>query len=492
MTSAKQVVPKQDALGVLMPGFTGTTLPGWLGALLHDGLAGVCLFGHNVETPEQVAALTEAIYATNPLAIISIDEEGGDVSRLHQREGSPFPGNAVLGRLDDLDITRRVAGSVGAELANVGINLTLAPDADVNSNRDNPVIGIRSFGADPARVAAHTAAWIEGVQGTGVAACAKHFPGHGDTSADSHYTEPVVSADTSLLARRELIPFLAAIDAGAKAIMTSHIRVPALDPHNVATFSATILGDVLREQLGFDGVVVTDALDMAGASGDRGIPAAAVAAVAAGSDLLCLGSNNSEGEVQAVLEALLEAAGTAELPSERLADAHGRCLGLARSMADQRQARSASSTNVTPEPVIDKADVAASFNLSDHARAVLASNSKPLRWIRIEPEPNVAIGVTPFGPFFDGGASASLVIPTDNREMADDYQADPGVLTVVVGRELHRDADALTAARTIAAGCRAIVVDMGFTDGEPVDIATFGASRLVGEALLELLDATST
>ena len=220
-----------------MPAFVGTTLPEWLEALLGEGLGGICLFGHNIDSPDQVAALNEAIHAANPGAIVSIDEEGGDVSRLHQREGSPFPGNAILGRLNDLDITRRVSVAVGTQLADIGIGLTLAPNADINSNPDNPVIGVRSFGADPNAVADHTAAWIAGVQAVGVATCAKHFPGHGDTFADSHHTEPVVSADADLLAARELVPFQAAISAGVNAIMTSHIRVPALDPDNIATFS---------------------------------------------------------------------------------------------------------------------------------------------------------------------------------------------------------------------------------------------------------------
>ncbi|MEZ5226374.1 MAG: glycoside hydrolase family 3 N-terminal domain-containing protein [Acidimicrobiales bacterium] len=237
MTTLDHSNVRRLALGVLMPGFVGTELPDWLDALLRSGLGGVCLFAHNVDSLDQVAALTSAIYAANPMAIVSIDEEGGDVSRLHQRDGSPFPGNAVLGRIDDVTVTRSVGRAVGAELASVGIHLTLAPDADVNSDPNNPVIGVRSFGADPQLVAAHTTAWIQGVQRAGVAACAKHFPGHGDTSSDSHLTEPVVTADAQLLARREFVPFEAAIAAGVKTIMTSHIRVPALDPDVAATFS---------------------------------------------------------------------------------------------------------------------------------------------------------------------------------------------------------------------------------------------------------------
>lgn len=482
MTSA-DALGYQDALAVLMPGFTGTTLPDWLGALLRDGLAGVCLFGHNVDTFDQVAALTEAIYTANPHAIISIDEEGGDVSRLHQREGSPFPGNALLGRLDDLEVTQAVANTVGEQLASVGIRLVLAPVADVNSNLDNPVIGVRSFGPHPEVVASHTAAWVEGVQAAGVAACAKHFPGHGDTSSDSHVSEPVVAADERLLSARDLLPFQTAIAAGTKAIMTSHIRVPALDPEVAATFSPAILGGVLRERLGFDGVVVTDALDMIGASGERGLPTAAVTAIAAGSDLLCLGSDTSEDEVSTIIDALTAAVGSAQLPPDRLADARSRCLTLSRWLADQRL-RGATSY---AQPTVSPATVASLFSLSDRAKAVLDSGGSRVRWVRIEPEPNAAIGATPFGPFFDGGAPPALVVPLDERGAAASYVAEPGVVTIVVGREFHRDEGALRAAQTIAAKGTTVVVDMGIANCDAVDIATFGASRIVGQALIELV-----
>jgi len=488
MTAAGSTERRRRALGVLMPGFVGTTLPDWLRSLLEDGLGGICLFGHNVDGPAQVAALTAAIYSANQHAIVSMDEEGGDVSRLHQRDGSPFPGNAVLGRIDDIEATRAVAHEVGAQLADVGIHLTLAPDADVNSNPDNPVIGVRSFGADPDAVAAHTAAWTDGVQAAGVAACAKHFPGHGDTSTDSHVSEPVVTADAATLSGRELVPFSAAIAADTKTIMTSHIRVPALDPDNVATFSQPILGDLLRGRLGFDGVIVTDALDMAGASGTRGIPAAAVAAVAAGSDLLCVGSNTSEREMHDIVEALVNADLAGELPTGRLSDAADRCSALARWAADRRRG-GPPEADAARESAVSARAVAASFTLSERAENVLATGAQPVRWVQIEPEPNVAVGDTPFGPFFEGGAVPSLVVPINDRGSADSYVAEAGVLTVVVGRELHRDGGALAAATTIAGKSEALMVDMGFAHSDDVHIATFGASRLVGEALLELLRA---
>ncbi|MGD8192897.1 glycoside hydrolase family 3 N-terminal domain-containing protein [Herbiconiux sp. P18] len=158
---------RSAVLGTLLPGFEGTTLPAWVERMLGEGLAGVCLFGENVESPEQLRALTAAVLAANPEALIAIDEEGGDVTRLFYDRGAPYPGNAVLGRLDDVEITRSVGSAVGAALRDVGVNLDFAPDADVNSNPLNPVIGVRSFGADPALAARHTVAWTEGLQSRG-------------------------------------------------------------------------------------------------------------------------------------------------------------------------------------------------------------------------------------------------------------------------------------------------------------------------------------
>jgi beta-N-acetylhexosaminidase len=157
---------RRSILGTLLPGFEGTELPSWVAGLLAEGLGGVCLFGENVASPAQLRTLTGAILAANPDALIAIDEEGGDVTRLFYDRGAPYPGNAVLGRLDDVAATRSVGAMVGAALRDVGVNLDFAPDADVNSNPLNPVIGVRSFGADPALAARHTVAWTQGLQAT--------------------------------------------------------------------------------------------------------------------------------------------------------------------------------------------------------------------------------------------------------------------------------------------------------------------------------------
>src|SRR3954453_6135898 len=188
------------AAAVLQPGFVGTTAPDWVRRRLGEGLGGGALFARNVRTPAQVAALTAQLRAERPDVIVAIDEEAGDVTRFESQLGSSRPGNPALGAIADPAPTEEVAHDLGTDLANAGITLDYAPDADVNSNPDNPVIGVRSFGADAQLVARHTAAWVRGLQSTGVAACAKHFPGHGDTSVVSHLDLPAVNGSPEHLA----------------------------------------------------------------------------------------------------------------------------------------------------------------------------------------------------------------------------------------------------------------------------------------------------
>src|SRR3954447_14577323 len=246
------------AATVLQPGFEGTTVPDWVRRRLAEGLGGVALFARNVESPAQVAALTAQLRAERPDVIVAIDEEAGDVTRFESRHGSSRPGNLALGAIDDLELTEAVARDLGAELAAAGITLNYAPDTDVNSNPDNPIIGVRAFGAEPQLVARHSAAFVRGLQDAGVAACAKHFPGHGDTSVDSHHAVPVIDRSRELLDAVELVPFRAAIQAGVLSVMTGHLLVPAYDDEFPATLSRRILVELLRDELGFDGLVVTD------------------------------------------------------------------------------------------------------------------------------------------------------------------------------------------------------------------------------------------
>ena len=231
------------AEAILIPPFPGTAAPGWVLAALGRGLAGVTLYGQNIAAPGQVsaliAALREATAGDGP--VIAIDEEGGDVTRVAFAEGSPYPGNAALGMVDDTALTRAVHQAIGADLAALGINFDMAPCADVLGAADSPAIGTRSFGADTGLVSRHTAAAVAGLQSAGVAACTKHFPGHGRTGTDTHEAIATIEGSLAELRLVDLPPFEAAIRAGTLAIMPSHLRVPELTGDLPATVSAAAI-----------------------------------------------------------------------------------------------------------------------------------------------------------------------------------------------------------------------------------------------------------
>ena len=453
-------------LGTLMPGFVGPTLPDWLGGLLDEGLGGVCLFGQNVVDREQVRALTDDIRTHRAETVISIDEEGGDVTRLHYATGSPYPGNALLGRIDDLALTEATGRWVGEELRAVGCTMTLAPDADINSDPRNPVIGTRSFGTDPEHVARHVVAWVRGVQSAGIASSVKHFPGHGDTAADSHLALPVVDRSLVDLRTRELVPFAAACEAGAATVMTSHILLPQLDAERPATMSAPILR-LLRSEFSYEGVIVSDALDMVGASGEIGIPAAAVRALAAGVDLCCIGTENTSDQMEEIVAAVIAAVRAGDLSRTRVEQAAARVRALG----------SIGSTSSSGAPSYPLPTVAAAFDI----RTTVPEGFSVLR---LDSEANIAVGEVPWGPFA-AGLSADAVA-TDSLTAVDL----PEGPVVVIGRDIHRRAWATDLIDRLRAGRTVVTVEMGWPadDRAYADIATFGASRLVGEALLEVLN----
>lgn len=447
---------------VLLPGFRGTELPDWVAERLRGGLAGVCLYGENVTSLGQVRSLIQQIRQAKPDALVAIDEEGGDVTRLHYREGSPYPGAALLGRIDDVAATAEVGRAVADDLAGVGADLNLAPVADVNSDPRNPVIGVRSFGADPALVARHVAAFTRAHEGVGVATSVKHFPGHGDTASDSHLALPVVDVPLDVLRTRDLPPFRAAIEAGARTVMSSHILLPQIDPANPATFSSRILGDLLRGELGFGGVVVSDALDMAGASGEIGIPAAAARALAAGCDLLCLGTGGSPEQLDAIADAVAGGVDPA-----RLADAAARVGALVASLRGERMPPA----DWAPVPLADGFSVAPGAVPAPEAVVVV-----------IETTANIAIGVSPWG-LEAAGVPVRRIAP--GEPLPTDLGPDAPV--ILVAKDVHRHPEIAALADVVRSSRPgSIVVDMGWPSG-PVDVATYGASRGVGTALLQWL-----
>ncbi|MGC5381813.1 glycoside hydrolase family 3 protein [Micromonospora sp. DT68] len=481
------------AAGVLQPGFVGTTPPQWVCRWLGEGLGSVVLFARNVVDTAQVATLTATLRAERPDVIVAIDEEAGDVTRIESARGSSRPGNFALGAVDDPQLTEAVARDLGIELAAAGITLDYAPDADVNSNPENPVIGVRSFGADPQLVARHTAAWVRGLQSGGVAGCAKHFPGHGDTRVDSHHDLPRITADRERLDACELAPFRAAIAAGVQAVMTGHLLVPALDEELPATLSHRILGGLLRDELGFSGVVVTDAVEMRAVADRYGFAGAAVRALAAGADAICIGGERADEQAARELrDAIVAAVVSGELPEERLAEAAKRVGQLAAWTVAARNAR-----NAAPRGGSDVGLVAARRAVRV-TTAPAGRETLPLTRaayvVEFEAPRNIAIGAeTPWGI----GEPLGDMLPgtTTVRYGEPDVPADPGVAAgdrplVLVVRDLHRHEWMRAAVhRALAARPDGIVVELGVPElvAGAVHLATHSGTQASGQAAAETL-----
>jgi beta-N-acetylhexosaminidase len=466
------------AAGTLLAAFQGTEAPAWILDELAAGLGGVTLFGFNVADPSQLTRLTASLRSAGE-PVVSLDEEGGDVTRLAHRSGSPCPGNAALGVVDDTELTGEVYRAIAAELIACGINLDMAPDADVNVAADNPVIGTRAFGNDPDLVARHTAAAVRGLQSMNVAACVKHFPGHGATEVDSHLEIPVVDVTREVLAARELVPFVAAIEAGSKAIMTAHVAVPALTGSTPATLSAAAITGLLRDELGYDGVVVSDALDMHAITHGVGLTEGAVLSLAAGADLLCLGPLPTADDVRKIIAAIVTATGDGRLPVARLEQAAARVADL-RSWFDSFSGTAAERQEV---------------GLRAARRAVRLTGAvgplvDPLV-VEVDTPPGIASGPVPWG--------LGSWLPEAEVVRVAAVHADPDALLtraggrslVVVVKDAHRHADSRSLVTALlAARPDATVVELGLPIWQPKSaayIATYGAARANTQAAVELL-----
>ena len=451
------------AAACLFPGFHGDAAPDWLKGLLGQGLGGVVLFGRNIRDPEQVAALTASLRAERPELIVATDEEGGDVTRLETAGGSSFPGNLALGAIDDPSLTRRVAAAIGGELAAVGIDLDLAPVADVLVDPASAIVGVRSFGSDPQLVARQVAAFVEGLQSVGVAACAKHFPGHGETVADSHLELPSSDASLDVLRERALPPFAAAVEAGARAVMTAHIHFDAFG-EEPATWNAAVV-ELLRTELGFDGVVMTDALEMQGAGGPEGMERSAVRALAAGADALCLGADMTPELVEGVHAAIVSAVGDGRLAEERLAEAARRVAELA--------------AWTSPRPLADREAGAEAARRALRVEGDPAVGENALV-IELWPEPTIAAGAA------HHGLGELLGVETIRLHEADPLPPAGDRPLVLALRDAHRHA---WQRELVVPG--AVVVETGVPAWRPADVqayvATYGAGRANLAAAAEAL-----
>jgi beta-N-acetylhexosaminidase len=459
---------ERQAAACIFASFPGAKAPDWVRAWLGRGLGGIVLFADNVVDRARAAALTDSLRAERPELVLAIDEEGGDVTRLEAASGSSYPGNLALGVVDDTELTEGVAAAIAAELTGIGVAMNLAPVADVNSNPRNPVIGVRSFGSEPELVARHVAAFVTGTQRIGVAACAKHFPGHGDTAVDSHLELPTVEGER----REALLPFRAAIEAGVACIMTGHLLVPELDDAP-ATLSPRIVSGLLRDELGFDGLVLSDALEMRAISWTVGLEEGALKALEAGVDALCLGRAQGEDVVESVHGAVVEAVRSGRLSADRVAEAAERI-----SRAAQR----------TPEQVTpDRAIGVAAARRALRVEGDVSLKSAPVV-VELQSEPSIAAGSGGHGL----GAAFSRRLPGTEVIMLSDgsepFDVPEGRPLVLVLRDAARHEWQQRVATALAP---TVIVETGLPGWRPdaatAWIETNGAARVNLEAAAEVL-----
>ncbi|MEE8737831.1 MAG: glycoside hydrolase family 3 N-terminal domain-containing protein [Bifidobacterium sp.] len=478
---------------VLWPGFNGTTVPSWLAFALEEGLAGALYFSQNFDAddPGQPGLLSRTIHGMAPDALLGVDEEGGIVTRLQSGEGSQEPGNAVLGRIDDTGATYRSGRRIGSLVAQAGIDIDLAPVVDVNSDARNPVIAVRSFGSDPLLVCRHASAMVRGIQEEGVACCIKHFPGYGDVVADPHHDIPVVHRTRRQTRSIHLPPFAAAIRAGAQCVMAAHIPVPYI-PGPVATLNPQAL-QPLREELGFEGVVICDALDMGAVSLTTDLRHAGAKALLAGNDLLCIGNpadkrGRDEDDFAQVRDGIFDALDEGSLPIRTLEQAQQRLARL------RAWSRSCASHGLDARPV-SSAD-GEQLRLARAAMEVrgdvrLGEPREPVLLVdaRASQSPVVGEDSGSHGAhrFFRALTEAGISVSTPSFSGDDTGQdalishiADGSLRVVVIaGQLLPGSGESLFVRRILATNPRTIVIQTGWPAGDDVAdhrIRTYGDS----------------
>ncbi|MEA4880312.1 MAG: glycoside hydrolase family 3 protein [Synergistaceae bacterium] len=413
---------------IMMVFFEGSTLSENLRKFVAElKVGGVILYSsrNNIESVGQVAELNWAIQQTardagSPPLFISIDQEGGLVNRI--REGvTLFPGNMALGAIGDPSLAGRVAAVMGEELASLGINVNFAPVVDVNNNPMNPIIGVRSFGSAPRAVARLGSAMISSFMEKGVLPAAKHFPGHGDTAVDSHTGLPLIPASKNRLEEVEFPPFQAAIDAGVPMVMTAHVLVPSLDEKNPATLSSSILG-MLRSEMGFKGLIITDSMGMAALKKERTMEEAAIGAFNAGADILLFGADKGHEETEhfGIYSALLDSCRRGKISADRLDESVGRILAAKETLGlFGRNWRPAFSPCLSPDGSATAREAAlrsitVARNRRDILQTVRDGKKRPLLW----PRERIAAG-TVFAEFFPSVDLIEVPEKPEERDMAD-------------------------------------------------------------------------
>lgn len=442
-------------------------------AVAGDGVGGILLFGGDLDlTPRFLRRLREA--AEHPLLVMSDVERGVG----QQIEGClRHPPPMAVGALRDASAAYALGAATALECRRAGIDVALAPVLDLYNEPRNPIVGPRSFGEDPELASLLGVAWIEGCQEEGVLACAKHFPGHGDTAEDSHHELPVVAT----LEEAALLPFRAAVEAGVRCVMTAHIVVRSLGDEP-ATMSPRLLRELLRDELGFDGLVMTDALEMRAISATVGVEEGAVRALAAGADAIGLGHDLFDEATGSVIAAIADAVRAGRLAESRLVEAAGRV----------REA-SHPSRAAAPEESVDS-----SIGREAARRAVVVEGTADLAAgplvVELAPEPGMAAGALPEGPgdWFAEVVPGTDVVRVHDGDVGDALLATDGRQVVVIARDAYRHAwqrDALVA--LLAAAEKAVVVEVGLPHWRPEAatsyVATYGAGRVNVQAAAERL-----
>ncbi|WP_145148925.1 beta-N-acetylhexosaminidase [Paenibacillus xylanexedens] len=399
MKALNNLTLEQKVGQLLMCGFHGQHADEQITRLIRDHhVGGVIYFRRNVQSVDQLTRLSEELRGIAGEAgdlplMISVDQEGGMVARIDKEGVTQVPGNMALGATGNPDYTLECARILGRELKRTGIDMNLAPVVDVNNNALNPVIGVRSYGENAESVAAHGAAAITGYQSQGIAATAKHFPGHGDTAVDSHLGMVTVPHDRNRLEQIELLPFRRAIEAGVDAIMTAHVIFPAIEPEPIpATLSRKVLTGLLREEMGFEGIIITDCLEMHAISKPYGVAEAAIRAVEAGADLILV-SHTLQDQVAAV-EAIIEAVRTGRISEEIINKALERIITWKAARCGYRETGLVSpETNETAEAVnIEPVDSTESiestlFNIASNSITVVHNEGL----LPLDPEQDVYV-----------------------------------------------------------------------------------------------------
>jgi beta-N-acetylhexosaminidase len=474
----------RDVLALLMAPIEGTTLPEWAGEALDAGLGSIILFGYNTPDPHTAAALAGAIHERRDEVLVAIDEEGGDVSRVQADTGSSLPSAWAFGSIDDVALTARAGQALGELLAACDMDLVLAPVLDVSTDPANPVIGTRSYGDDPDRVSRHGRAMASGLRGAGLGVTAKHFPGHGATSVDSHTALPRIDLSERELRRDHLAPF--AIAPWLDAVMTAHILVPALGegPASLSGWSTRLLDEVAGS--GFHGLVVTDALDMAAVAADPGFEEAVVRAVEAGAHLLCLGTSlrrDAEQMLREAHDAIVSALVSGRLRREEIAERAEHVRAAIRSLRIRR--------GVEPRRGIED-----SVRALDELGAAAARRAVSAHHAALSGGPVVLVDARVRADHASGSRSPHLAAALRERgidvtEAHYPGDLDPGREALVITRLPRADAqEAERAAEALRRRPDAIVVHTGVPDAaldHRGSVLTLGSGLTMMRAAVDLL-----